>query len=225
MPFAWLAHLYTGSGLLLAFLATLAVFEREYQAAFFWLGLQIIVDATDGLIARAARVSERIPWFDGAKLDDIVDYLAYVFVPGLLVWQAPLVPPVWRLAIPFAMLVSSAYGFNRTDAKTTDHFFTGFPSYWNIAVFYLMVASWPPSLNAAILLTLAVLVFVPIRYLYPSRTPIWRLPTNLLGACWGIAMLVMVWQYPFVSRRLFLLSLLFPAYYMALSVVIWAKNR
>src|SRR6188768_2440607 len=105
MLFAWLAHLYTASGLLLAFLATLAVFEREYRAAFFWLGLQIIVDASDGLIARAARVSERIPWFDGAKLDDIVDYLAYVFVPALLVWQSDVVGASPRMVVATAMLV------------------------------------------------------------------------------------------------------------------------
>ena len=108
---AWLAHLYTASGLLLAFLATLAVLEHDYRAAFVWLALQIIVDATDGLFARAVRVSERLPWFNGAKLDDIVDYLAYVFVPALIVWHAELVPPMWRLFVPAAILVASGYGF------------------------------------------------------------------------------------------------------------------
>ena len=71
-----------------------------------------------------------------------------------------------------AMLLSSAYGFSRKDAKTPDHFFTGFPSYWNVVIFYLLVAGWSSVVNAAILLTFVVLVFVPIRYVYPSRTPI-----------------------------------------------------
>jgi phosphatidylcholine synthase len=222
---AWLAHAYTASGLLLAFLATLAVLDRDYRAAFFWLGMQILVDATDGWLARAARVSEKIPWFNGAKLDDIVDYLAYVFVPALIVWQAQFVPLSCTVLIPVAMLVSSAYGFNREDAKTADHFFTGFPSYWNVVVFYLMVAGWRPWLNAGLLLALVVLVFVPLRYIYPSRTPVWRLPTNLLGACWGVAMLVMVWQYPGVSRPLFIASLLFPLYYATLSVAVSVRSR
>src|SRR5438045_3004758 len=113
MLLAWLAHLYTASGLLLAFLATLAVFARDYRSAFFWLALQIIVDATDGVLARAARVSQHIPWFSGAKLDDIVDYLTYVFVPALIVWQAQLVPGGWTIWVAAAILLSSGFGFNR----------------------------------------------------------------------------------------------------------------
>jgi phosphatidylcholine synthase len=222
---AWLAHLYTASGLVLAFLATLAVVARDYRSAFFWLALQIVVDATDGALARAAHVAQRIPWFNGAKLDDIVDYLTYVFVPALIVWQSAIVPASWRPAVAVAMLISSAYGFNRGDAKTADHFFTGFPSYWNIVVFYLLVIGWRPPVNAGVLLLLAVMVFVPIRYIYPSRTPVWRLATNLLGVIWGVAMFAMMWQFPAVSERLVRVSLLFPAYYAVLSVIVWARNR
>jgi phosphatidylcholine synthase len=94
---AWVAHLYTASGAVFAFLAALAVIEFDYRAAFFWLGVQVVVDATDGVLARALRVSERLPWFNGAKLDDIVDYLSYVFVPALFVWRAILVPDAWTM--------------------------------------------------------------------------------------------------------------------------------
>ena len=225
MLLAWLAHAYTASGLVLAFLATLAVIDGDYRAAFFWLALQIAVDATDGVLARAARVSERLPWFNGAKLDDIVDYLTYVFVPALMVWHSELVPSAWGLPIAAAMLIASGYGFNREDAKTADHFFTGFPSYWNIVVLYLLVTGWRPEVNAAILLVLAILVFVPIRYIYPSRTPIWRLPTNLLGCVWGVLMLLIIWRYPSVPRPLLLASYVFPVYYLALSLAIGRKNR
>ena len=221
---AWLAHLFTAAGAILAFLATLAAIERDYRLAFFWLGLQIIVDAVDGVLARALRVSERTPHFDGAKLDDIVDYLAYVFVPALIVWQAAIVPEGWALGVAGAMLLSSAYGFNRADAKTADHFFTGFPSYWNLVVFYLMVSGWSPGANAAVLLLLAVLVFVPIRYVYPSRTPILQWQTNALGVLWGVLLLAMLWQFPAVSRSLFLVSLVFPIYYVALSLVLHART-
>lgn len=220
MILAWLAHLYTASGAVFAFLAARAVIEQDYRAAFFWLWLQVAVDATDGLLARAARVSARLPWFNGAKLDDIVDYLTYVFVPALFVWRLPLVPDGWTIPVASAMLLSSAYGFNREDAKTPDHFFTGFPSYWNAVIFYLAVAGLPPVANAAILLTLAVFVFVPIRYVYPSRTPVWALATNVLGIIWAGLMLVMLWQYPAVSPPVFAASLVFPVYYVVLSVVL-----
>jgi len=95
---AWLAHLYTATGALLAFLAATDIFEHDYRTAFFWLYLAVVVDSTDGVAARAARVSERIPWFSGAKLDDIVDYVTYVFVPALFVWRALLVPDREALA-------------------------------------------------------------------------------------------------------------------------------
>jgi phosphatidylcholine synthase len=204
-------------------LAVVAVVEGDYRAAFLWLYLQVGVDATDGLLARALRVKERLPWFDGAKLDDVVDYLSYVFVPALIVWRAGLLPDGWELPVCAAVLLSSAYGFNRADAKTSDHFFTGFPSYWNVVAFYLFVGGLPPTANAAVLLVLAVLVFVPIRYLYPSRGGGLPLLTNGLGLLWGVALLAAIWQLPAVSPPLVLASLAFPAYYLLLSL--WLELR
>ena len=225
MLIAWLAHLYTASGAVLAFLAARAAFEQDYRAAFFWLALQIVVDATDGTLARRAQVSTRTPWFNGAKLDDIVDYLTYVFVPALVVWRAGLVPDTLMLVVVSAILLSSAYGFNRADAKTADHFFTGFPSYWNIVVFYLIVAGWHGTVNAVVLIAFAALVFVPVRYVYPSRTVPWRPLTIGLGVVWSVLMLMMLWDYPAVSRPLFWASLMYPCYYVALSLFLQFGSR
>jgi phosphatidylcholine synthase len=221
----WVAHFYTATGAVLAFLAATDIFEHDYRTAFFWLYVQVAVDATDGVLARRLRVSERTPGFNGAKLDDIVDYLCYVFIPALFVWRALIVPDEWALLVAGAMLLSSAYGFNRDDAKTPDHFFTGFPSYWNIVVFYLFVVRLSPEVNAAILLGLVVMVFVPIRYLYPSRGAAYQRLTNVLGVMWGVLMVVILWQFPAVSRPLVFVSLLFPAYYVILSFVLDARRR
>jgi phosphatidylcholine synthase len=201
------------------------VLDGDFRAAFLWLYLQVVVDATDGLLARALRVKERLPWFDGAKLDDMVDYLSYVFVPALLVWRAELLPEGWAPPICAAILISSAYGFNRADAKTDDHFFTGFPSYWNIVAFYLFVGGLPPAANAAILLVLAALVFVPIRYLYPSRGAGFAWLTNALGLLWGAAILLAVLQLPTVFPPLILASLAFPLYYALVSLALEARRR
>ncbi len=225
MTLAWFAHLYTASGAVLGFLAAVDIFEHDYRTAFLWLYLQVVVDCTDGLVARRLRVRERLPWFNGAKLDDIVDYLCYVFVPALFVWRSLLVSDTWSLPVAAAMLLSSAYGFNRDDAKTGDHYFLGFPSYWNIVVFYLFVARWPAEVNAAILLALVVLVFVPIRYLYPSRGAVLQVPTIVLGLTWAVLMLVMLWQFPSVSRPVFITSLLFPAYYLVVSLWLEVRRR
>ncbi len=221
---AWFVHLYTASSAVLALLATRAIFEYRFRDAFFWLGVAIMIDSSDGVFARAARVSQRLPWFNGAKLDDIVDYLTYVFVPAVFVWRALLVPDAWTIPVASAMLLSSAYGFNRDDAKTSDHFFTGFPSYWNLVVFYLFLMQQSQVVNALVLIALAVLVFVPIRYLYPSRTPTLRALTVALGIAWGITLLVMVWQLPAISAPLLWGSLAFPIYYIVLSLVVgWRR--
>ncbi len=222
---AWLVHVYTASGALFAFLALNRIFYDRYRDAFFWLFLAVVVDATDGVLARRADVASRLPWFNGAKLDDIVDYLTYVFVPAFFVWHALLVPDQWSTMVVGAMLLSSAYGFNRADAKTADGFYTGFPSCWNVVVFYLYLAGWTLEANTAILLALAALVFVPSRDVYPSRTPVWRLPTIALGALWALLMIAMLWQMPAISRPVFWASLVFPAYYLALSLALEVRRR
>lgn len=206
-------------------LAAANIFESNYTRAFAWLFAATVVDATDGVLARAARVSERLPWFDGALLDNLVDYITYVFVPALLVWQALLVPDAWSIPLCSLMLLSSAYGFSRDDAKTEDHLFTGFPSYWNVVALYLYVARWPQGVNVLILAGLGVLVFVPIRYVYPSRTPFLRPLTLVLGAGWAISMLVMIRHASNVSRPLLWASLVFPAYYVLLSIAVSVRRR
>lgn len=138
-----------------------------------------------------------------------------------------MVPAPLAVPLAVAILLSSAYGFSRADAKaaTTDHFFTGFPSYWNIAALYLYVWRLPSAMNAAILILLVVLVFVPIRYVYPSRTTKWRLATNLLGAVWGVAMAMIIWRLPSVDGPWMPLSLVFPVYYLGLSARLSLDER
>jgi phosphatidylcholine synthase len=222
---AWLVHLYTASGALFAFFSLNLVVQDRYREAFILLALSVIVDSTDGFLARRVNVSSRLPWFNGDTLDNIVDYLTYVFVPAVIVWYAALVPDRWGMVVPAAMLLSSLYGFSREDAKTADHFFTGFPSYWNIVVFYLYLSGWPRLVNAAVLIVLAILVFVPLRYVYPSRTPVLRTLTIALGIMWGVLMIVMLWRMPAVPPVIFWMSLIFPAYYAVLSLMLDRRRR
>jgi phosphatidylcholine synthase len=222
---AWAVHLLTASGALLGFLMIAATSAADYRRAFLWMAVATAIDSADGALARALRVKERLPFFNGGRLDDIVDYLTFVFAPAYLVYQARLIPDTLALAVVTAMLLSSAYGFSQEAAKTSDHYFTGFPSYWNIVVFYLVVLGAPPGGNAAVLIGLALLVFVPIAYVYPSRTPTLRVPTLALGLTWALLVLLMIWQFPSVSRSVLYLSLVFPAYYLILSLVLNVRRR
>ncbi|MBA3298019.1 MAG: CDP-diacylglycerol O-phosphatidyltransferase [Acidobacteria bacterium] len=221
----WLVHAYTASGAVLAFAAVLATFQDRYRDAFLLLVAATCVDATDGVLARWARVKERTPGFDGARLDDIVDYLTFVFVPLLILLRAGHLPSGWGFGVASAVLLSSAYGFASLDAKTDDHYFTGFPSYWNIVALYLHAARTPPLFNAWLLLVLVALVFVRIGYVYPSRTPVLRRTTVLLGGIWAIMMLVVLYMLPDVPRTLLIISLFFPVYYTMLSFWLHFRRR
>lgn len=221
---AWAVHLFTASGAVVAFLATLAVGVGDFRRAFAWLFVAVLVDASDGWLARRARVKERTPQIDGTKLDDLVDYLSFVFVPVLLMWRADLLPPGWGLIVAAIVLVASGFGFVHADAKTPDHFFTGFPSYWNIVALYLFVFGWPPPANAALLLALTVMIFVRVGYVHPSRTPVLRALTLALCVLWGATIAVVIWQLPSPPRWLVGTSLFYPIYYAALSVALHVRR-
>jgi phosphatidylcholine synthase len=221
---AWLVHAYTATGAVLAFLAIQAAMTRDFRAAFLWLFAAVLVDSTDGVLARWAHVHERVPKFSGEKLDGIVDYLTFVFVPAVILSQAEAITAAWTIPVVAAMLLSSLFGFVSNDAKTDDHFFTGFPSYWNIVALYLIVLRLSPALNAVILLTLSALVFVRIGYVYPTRTTTARTLTLTLGLLWSVMMLALIMQLPTPQRSLAWWSLFFPVYYTALSLVLHARR-
>jgi phosphatidylcholine synthase len=206
--FAWTIHAYTATGAVAAFAATLAIFDERYRAAFFLLVAATMIDGTDGVLARLARVKDVTPGFDGARLDDIVDYLTFVFVPLLLLYRAGDLPLLWGGATVMAVLLSSAYGFCVNDAKTDDGFFTGLA----------------PGVNAAILLVLSVLIFARNGYVYPTRTPVLRGLTIALGSAWGLMVLGMIAMMPDVPGRLVIVSLFFPVYYAVLSFTLDARR-
>ena len=217
---AWLVHIYTASGAFLAFIGAWGVVHGSDRLALASMFAATIVDATDGALARRAAVKEVLPSIDGARIDDIVDYITFVFLPMLLLeasgglyrWQA--------FPVVAVVLVSSMYGFVSPDAKTADHFFTGFPSYWNVVVLYLMAFAVPPGVNAILLLVLSALVFVRIGYVYPSRTPVLRSLTLAFGSAWAAAIGVMIVLWPAPPRWLAIGSLAFPVYYIVLSVML-----
>jgi len=137
-----------------------------------------------------------------------------------------LLPPTLELPLTVLVTAASGYGFSQTAAKTADHFFTGFPSYWNIVAFYLYVLGWPLALNAAVIAFFAVGVFVPLRYVYPSRTPTLRGLTVTLGIAWGVAVL---WALLHLgapgARTVTVASLAYVVYYFALSTALHVHGR
>jgi len=218
-------HLLTASSAPAGLLALRATVHGDAATAFLWMTYTLIVDSVDGTLARAVRVKEVIPWVDGSRLDDVVDYFTYVIVPAFFLLQMNLLPPGWALPIVALVTIASGYGFSQTTAKTADHFFTGFPSYWNIVAFYLYALGWSPAVNAAWVIAFAIGVFVPIGYVYPSRTTTLRWLTVTLGSLWGVILIYALLNLATVPRPLIVASLAFPAYYFALSLYLHARRR
>ena len=222
---AWLVHVYTATGAALAMLTVMAVWEGDTIRAL-WLGLAaMVVDGTDGMLARHLQVKRWIPWFDGALLDNIVDYLTYVFTPMVLLWSTGYLGDGASATVLAVMpLLASAYQFCRVDAKTEDHLFLGFPSYWNIVAFYVIVLDLTPVTVAVLLTVCAALVFLPIGYVYPSRTGTLQRLTLALTTVWLVSYAVLLTQVPSPGPVWLTISLAYVLYYVGLSLYLTARR-
>jgi phosphatidylcholine synthase len=220
--FAWLVHLYTASGAVIAAWAILAIFDRDFRTAWILITVTIVLDSTDGALARAFRVKEVLPNFDGRRLDDIVDYLGWVLVPILLLVVAGQLP-AWAAAAP---LLASGYGFAQEQAKTEDNYFLGWPSYWSILAFILFEFDAPQWVTTAFVLFFSVMILVPIRYPYPSRMSGLRLPTLLLTIPWMAIGLYQIYLLPERPLWLAILYCFYPVYYTGLTIYLaWQRRQ
>ncbi len=214
---AWAVHLFTASGAVCGLLALGAIADGQARLAFAWMFAAVLIDALDGYFARAVRVADATPAYDGALLDNLVDYLNYAVAPAFLVLRFELVPPSARMATAFAIVLVSAYQFGQADAKTADHFFRGFPSYWNVTVLYLYHLPLGTTVNLVVVAGLAIATFVPAKWVYPTRMERFRRLTLALAITWGGALGYAIWSSPTSVGALWV-SLVFVVYYVAVSV-------
>ena len=219
---AWLVHVYTALGLVCAAVMAVLILRGDaasFRKALFLMMVATAIDATDGWLARKARVKEVLPGFDGRALDDLIDFHAYTSVPLLLIWRAALLPGhlAWLLLLP---LLSSAYGFSQVHAKTADGFFLGFPSYWNVVSFYLYVFHRDAWVSVALIVTLAVLTFIPTPYIYATRGGPFARLINIGAVFWFMLLGLVLLGFGGDPRTLALVSLVYPLTYLALSAAV-----
>ena len=220
---AYSVHVYTASGVALAFLAALEMTRSQPDARHIFLLLfgTVFIDATDGPLARRWDVQRWAARIDGRTIDDIVDYLTFTFLPLVLMARMEWLPePVWLWIVP--ALIASLFGFANREAKDeTDGFFLGFPSYWNIVAFYAGFAQGATGVwfNAALVVGLAALTIAPVRFLYPNVAPQpWKALLLIGAVVWVAILLAMLVSYPRAPGWLIALSLVYPAFYTVLSV-------
>ena len=212
---AWAVHFYTALGLVAGLMAIDAIYRGEAQHVFIWLAVAAFIDATDGTLARRFEVKRWASQFDGCLLDNIIDFLNYTFIPVVFAYRFELIPPS-ALPVLALVLFASAYGFCITTAKTADGYFTGFPNYWNVMIFYFYLLEFPPLINALIMSIFVVLVFVPIRYISAS-TEKFRSITVVVMVLFGVALVIMGATMYDVDKRLVVGSLVAATYYFVAS--------
>lgn len=233
---AWVVHIFTASAAFIGLWSLVKIHEQQYTHALWLMAITVVIDAIDGTFARLVHVKSVLPKVDGTLLDNIVDYLNYVITPCFFLLIKPnMLPAEIGLWIAAAITLTSAYQFCQEDAKTPDHFFKGFPCYWNFAVFYMFIFDTSMQLNACILIGLCILIFVPIKYVYPSRLDYLtkskhlKLLMHTCSLIYGISSAWILWRYPSMDSVWLGLSFgyivmyLFVSFYRTYSPMILAK--
>lgn len=221
---AWGVHLFTALGAVCGLLAILAIFEQDWRAMIIWMIVAMLIDGFDGMLARWADVKTYASGIDGALLDNILDYLNYVLVPAIFLIKADVLPTGLRLLGACSILLTSAYQFTQTDAKTEDHHFKGFPSYWNVAALYMLLMNLPQWLNFGFLMLFNIMVFIPIKYIYPTRNNYLRKLTLALTYLYGAIGIWCLIQYPNQPKWVVWASFVYVAYYIVLSIIPKSSN-
>lgn len=162
--------------------------------AFAWLGLALVIDGVDGTLARRARVQHRLPRFSGDRLDLVIDYVTYVFVPALALLQAGFLSGPPGVILASLILLSALFHFSDTKSKAADHSFVGFPAVWNLVAFYVFAFALPQWATAALVLLGVAFTFVPFKWAHPLRTARLRPVTVAAVAVWTVAAAAVLWS-------------------------------
>ena len=218
-------HAFTALGTVCALLALIAIASHQWRAALLWLCVALAIDSVDGAMARAVDIKRAVPSFDGRMVDWVADYCNFVFLPAFFVYEAELVPPSLRVVAPAVMLLVAAYHFGNLNGLTDDLHFRGFPAFWNLVVFYLVILRLSPAANAAIIGFFAVMHFVPILVVYPARTPMLPRLTKFLTVVWLAVSAALIWTVADPPPALVLTAVALFAYMAVLSIVVTVQNR
>lgn len=178
-------HLLTATGAVFAMLALLAAVDEKWSLMFLWLVIAFFVDGIDGPLARRYDVKKNAPEFDGVLLDLIIDYLTYVFIPAYALFKHPDLLPGWTGWIVIIVITfASAMYFADTRMKTKDYSFSGFPGCWNMVVLVLFALKPGFWIILALVVVLAIAMFIPIKFVHPVRTQRWRNITLPMALLW-----------------------------------------
>jgi len=190
---SYLVHIFTVSGVFLSFLALKEAIDGNLPLMFFYLAIALFVDGVDGSLARKVDVKKYTPSINGEILDNIIDFLNYVFVPSFVIYWLGLVPKGLELIVAGLILTVSCYTFANNNIKTSDFYFSGFPALWNVVVLYFYILNTDPFTNLIVILILSILTFIPIKYLHPFRVKKLRKTSLSFLLIWMISTVILLY--------------------------------
>ncbi len=167
-------HFLTATGAVFAMLAMLAAVQSNWPMMFVWLVVAFVVDGIDGPLARKYDVKTHAAQFDGALLDLIIDYLTYVFIPAFALFYSGQLDGWGSWTALLIITFASVIYFADTRMKTTDNSFQGFPGCWNMVVLVIFALQPPTWVSMIVIAALAVAMFLPLKFIHPTRTVRWR---------------------------------------------------
>lgn len=201
---AWSVHALTASGVIVAFLSIVAIAEERWTMAMWWLIVSLIIDGIDGTMARKFRVKEVLPHFEGGTVDNIIDFATYALIPAYFMYayhidgQYLLPNDEWiRTGITAVVLLTSVFYYGKKGMVSSDNHFVGFPVMWNLVAYYsIFVFGFGQWGNFWLLIFFCVLHFVPIKFLYPSRTKQLYLLTVGIVISFLVSNFALLYTYP-----------------------------
>jgi len=235
--YAWFVHLFTAGGAVfsvLAIIASVQAYAAKVSAnhvdfifylklSFAYTVIAVVIDAVDGTLARQVNI-KKLASFDGGLLDNIIDFINYAVTPSVWIFVVDIVPDQFKILSLTLIILASCYQFCQIDAKTKDHFFKGFPSYWNLAIYYLIYFDFSGVTNFVIIIMLFMLTFIPIKYIYPSRmryvsnSKVFLMAVFIYTLIWGMATIASAIIWPGSNPVLTWLVVGYILFYFGLSV-------
>ena len=207
-------------------LAAQRLVAGDVDAAARWLFLVLVVDHTDGTLARAFRVRERIPRVDGDVLDLVTDVIGLTFVPMLFCWRAGVFLPGLGapLAVAAAMTCSLKYAMKARVLE--DGYSLGAPpAFLSVMLFWLLDLSpvWATLYTAGLI----VLAWLPIRYPITSLvTTHWKPGFASLTNYLAFAVMIPAWiQLQDGPRPLYALLLCLVLFQLTIGPVLLATGH
>lgn len=225
---AWAVHLFTASGIITVFMALVEGTRYNFVSAMWWLLAAQVIDGVDGTFARRFNVQEVLPEVSGKSIDFVIDFAGYAIIPAFLIFQSGIIEAPYGLWCAFLILVTAAVYYGKEGMISADYYFVGFPVLWNMAAFYLLfVFEWEGAVNIGVIIMLALLQFVPIKFAYPSRTERWRTGNLLVTSILILSMVGLLWFQP-QQTSLFWWGCVLPLVYFgifALLATFWFDRR